>query len=87
MSGSLLLFALFMITDPRTIPNARISRLIWAVSISLLTFILRNYFFVSTAVLWALIALAPLSILLDWIWTAPRFSWNSSLDVTPELTP
>jgi len=87
MSGSLLLFALFMITDPRTIPNARISRLIWAVSIALLTFILRNYFFVSTAVLWALIALAPLSILLDWIWTAPRFSWNSSLDVTPELTP
>lgn len=87
MSGSLLLFALFMITDPRTIPNARISRLIWAVSIALLTFILRNYFFVSTAVLWALIALAPLSILLDWIWTAPRFSWNSSLDFTPELTP
>ncbi len=87
MSGSLLLFALFMITDPRTIPNARISRLIWAVSIALLTFILRNYFFVSTAVLWSLIALAPLSILLDRIWTAPRFSWNSPSDVIPELSP
>ena len=84
-SGSLLLFALFMITDPRTIPNARISRLIWAVSIALLTFILRNYFFVSTAVLWALVTLAPLSILLDWIWAAPRFSWNASTDITPEL--
>ncbi len=44
MSGSLLLFALFMITDPRTIPNARVSRLIWAVSIALLTFILHNSF-------------------------------------------
>ncbi len=87
MSGSLLLFALFMITDPRTIPNARISRLIWAISIALLTFILRNYFFVSTAVLWALIALAPLSILLDWIWTAPRFSWSPHPDVNPELSP
>src|SRR4028119_2380965 len=30
MSGSLLLFALFMVTDPRSIPNARISRLLWA---------------------------------------------------------
>lgn len=87
MSGSLLLFALFMITDPRTIPNARMSRLIWAVSIAILTFILRNYFFVSTAVFWALIALAPLSILLDWIWAAPRFSWNSPSDVNPELSP
>jgi Na+-transporting NADH:ubiquinone oxidoreductase subunit NqrB len=75
MSGSLLLFALFMITDPRSIPNARISRLVWAACIALLTFILRNQFFVPTAVFWALFALAPLSILLDFIWSAPRFSW------------
>jgi Na+-transporting NADH:ubiquinone oxidoreductase subunit NqrB len=34
MSGSLLLFALFMVTDPRSIPNARPARLIWAVSIA-----------------------------------------------------
>lgn len=75
MSGSLLLFALFMITDPRSIPNARISRLIWAGCIAVLAFILRNQFFISTAVFWALFALAPLSILLDYIWSAPRFSW------------
>jgi Na+-transporting NADH:ubiquinone oxidoreductase subunit NqrB len=75
MSGSLLLFALFMITDPRSIPNARISRLLWAGSIATLTFILRNQFFISTAVFWALFALAPLSILLDSCWSAPRFSW------------
>ncbi|MGB7441548.1 MAG: RnfABCDGE type electron transport complex subunit D [Coleofasciculaceae cyanobacterium] len=75
-SGSLLLFALFMITDPRSIPNARISRLIWAVCIALVTFILRNQFFTSTAVFWALFALSPLSLLLDFIWSAPRFSWG-----------
>jgi Na+-transporting NADH:ubiquinone oxidoreductase subunit NqrB len=75
MSGSLLLFALFMVTDPRSIPNARIGRVIWAMCIAILTFILRNYFFVSTAVFWALFALAPLTILLDTFWKAPRFSW------------
>ncbi|MEI1378277.1 RnfABCDGE type electron transport complex subunit D [Nostoc sp. UHCC 0926] len=76
MSGSLLLFALFMITDPRSIPNSRIGRVVWAVCIAGLTFILRNYFFVSTAVFWALFALAPLTILLDVLWVAPRFVWQ-----------
>ncbi len=77
MSGSLLLFALFMITDPRTIPNARSGRIIWAIAIALLTFILRNQFFISTAVFWALFTLAPLSILFDQIWAMPRFEWRS----------
>jgi Na+-transporting NADH:ubiquinone oxidoreductase subunit NqrB len=84
MSGSLLLFALFMITDPRTIPDARVGRLVWAVAIALLTFILRNYCFISTAVFWALFTLAPLSILLDVLWTAPRFSWEAQPDKSPD---
>jgi Na+-transporting NADH:ubiquinone oxidoreductase subunit NqrB len=76
MSGSLLLFALFMITDPRSIPNSRIGRVVWAICIAGLTFILRNYFFISTGVFWALFALAPLSILIDVLWLAPRFAWQ-----------
>ncbi|MEH2262645.1 RnfABCDGE type electron transport complex subunit D [Nostoc sp.] len=78
MSGSLLLFALFMITDPRSIPNSRIGRVVWAICIAGLTFILRNYFFISTAVFWALFALAPLTILFDVLWLAPRFSWQEA---------
>ncbi len=76
MSGSLLLFALFMVTDPRSIPNARIARVVWAICIAILTFILRNNFFLSTAVFWALFTLAPLTVLLDVIWEAPRFGWR-----------
>ncbi|MBC7971108.1 MAG: RnfABCDGE type electron transport complex subunit D [Verrucomicrobia bacterium] len=78
MSGSLLMFSLFMITDPRTIPNARIGRLLWAVAIALLTFFLRNYLFLSTAVFWALFALAPLSILIDAVFPGDRFVWSDS---------
>ncbi|MEA5563925.1 RnfABCDGE type electron transport complex subunit D [Anabaena sp. UHCC 0399] len=77
MSGSLLLFALFMVTDPRSIPNARMGRVLWAVGIAIVTFLLRNYFFIPTAVFWALFMFAPLSILFDVICTAPRFSWLS----------
>lgn len=68
MSGSLLLFALFMVTDPRSIPNARSARIIWAVCIAIVTFVLRNYFYLSTAVFWALFFLAPITILLDICW-------------------
>ena len=75
MSGSLLVFALFMLTDPRSIPNARIGRIFWAFSIALLTFVLQNFFFMSDAVFWALFALSPLTVLLDNLWKAPRFNW------------
>ena len=76
MSGSLLLFALFMMTDPRTIPNARIGRLIWAGTIALLTFLLRNFGFLSTAPIWALFLLAPLTLLLDRLFPSDRFEWS-----------
>ncbi|BAY07284.1 RnfABCDGE type electron transport complex subunit D [Calothrix sp. NIES-2098] len=98
MSGSLLLFALFMVTDPRSIPNARIGRIVWAVCIAIFTFILRNYFFISSAVFWALFILAPLTILFDAFWSAPKYSWfskdgntsdtdNSPVSSSPPLIP
>jgi Na+-transporting NADH:ubiquinone oxidoreductase subunit NqrB len=82
MSGSLLLFALFMLTDPRTIPDARWGRVIWAGLLALLTFILRNHFFNSTALIWALFALAPLSIVLDHWLPAVRFTWRATQSET-----
>ena len=78
-SGSLLLFALFMLTDPRSIPNALAGRLLWAIAIAILTFILQNYFYLSTAIFWALFITSPLTILLDMVWSAPRFSWNRKM--------
>ncbi len=80
-SGSLLLFALFMLTDPRSIPNALTGRLLWAIAIAVLTFILQNYFYLSTAIFWALFIISPLTILLDLVWSAPRFTWNKKLMV------
>ncbi|AFY59136.1 Na+-transporting NADH:ubiquinone oxidoreductase, subunit NqrB [Rivularia sp. PCC 7116] len=77
MSGSLLLFALFMVTDPRSIPNSRVGRLTWAACIALVTFVLRNNFYLSTAVFWALFALAPLTVIFDQLWKASRFSWSN----------
>lgn len=82
MNGSLLLFALFMVTDPRSIPNAPLSRIIWAVSIAMLTFILRTYFYIPTAVFWALFSLSPLTIILDYFWLQKQFSWTEKIKNT-----
>jgi Na+-transporting NADH:ubiquinone oxidoreductase subunit NqrB len=75
-NGSLLLFAFFMITDPRSIPNAYTSRLIWSLAIALITFIWRDYYYLSTAMFWALAIASPLTILLDTIWSDARFTWD-----------
>jgi Na+-transporting NADH:ubiquinone oxidoreductase subunit NqrB len=76
MSGSLLLFALFMVTDPRSIPNARMGRIVWAIAIALLTFVLRNQFYIADAMMYALFALSPFTILCDRIWQNSQFYWT-----------
>jgi Na+-transporting NADH:ubiquinone oxidoreductase subunit NqrB len=76
MSGSLLLFALFMITDPRSIPNARIGRCIWAIAIAFVAFILQHQFYITTGVFWALFLLSPVTIAIDNLWNSPRFNWQ-----------
>ncbi len=81
MSGSLLVFALFMISDPRSIPDARWARAGWAAAVAVLTFVLRNNFALSTAPFWALFLLAPLTPLLDYLWPQERFTWT---DPSPE---
>jgi Na+-transporting NADH:ubiquinone oxidoreductase subunit NqrB len=76
MSGSLLLFTLFMITDPRSIPSARSTRIVWAIAIAVLAFVLRNYFYINEAIFIALFSVSPLTILLDKLWQAPQFNWQ-----------
>jgi Na+-transporting NADH:ubiquinone oxidoreductase subunit NqrB len=79
-NGALLLFAFFMLTDPRSIPNARRGRLLWAACIALVAFALSTGFYVHTAIIWALFACAPLTLLLDHFFPASRFQWYASSD-------
>jgi Na+-transporting NADH:ubiquinone oxidoreductase subunit NqrB len=84
LSGSLLLFALFMITDPRSSPDARVSRIVWAACVAALTFVLQTVFIIPIAVFWSLFCLAPLTPLLDWLWNAQRFQWNKDASVADQ---
>jgi Na+-transporting NADH:ubiquinone oxidoreductase subunit NqrB len=74
-SGSLLLFSFFMITDPRAIPDHVRGRIHFATLVAGLSFVLRNYFFLPTAVFWALFVLSPITVLFDRLWASKRFQW------------
>lgn len=75
-SGTIMLFACFMITDPKTTPDHRIARMIWAAGIGLASFALSSYGYVYSAPIWALVAASPLVPVLDRLARAPRFQWH-----------
>ena len=74
-SGSLLIFAFFMITDPRSTPNSRMGRILFAFAVAGLA----AWFIIGPnqrgAPLMALAALAWLTPVLDKLVPAKRFEW------------
>jgi len=74
-SGSLLLFAFFMISDPRTTPDARLGRLLLALAVALMAHWLAFFIEMRPALYVALIALSPLTPVLDRVFPAQRFRW------------
>ena len=75
-SGALLLFGFFMITDPRSTPDRRLGRIVFAVAVAGLAYWLQFRWQLRPALFFALAALSPLSPLLDLILPAPRFAWR-----------
>ena len=74
-SGSLLIFAFFMISDPRTSPDARLGRFVFAFAVALAAHWLAFSMQMRPALYFALIALSPLTFLIDRILPAERFAW------------
>src|SRR5215831_14407135 len=77
-SGSLLIFAFFMISDPRTSPDARLGRFIFAFAVALAAHWLAFSMQMRPALYIALIALSPFTLLIDRILPAQRFSWTAA---------
>ena len=75
-NGALLLFAGFMISDPRTLPDARGARVGFAAAVAGLAFVWRFAFHEPDALLFALATCAPLSPVLDHFLPGARFEWR-----------
>lgn len=76
-SGSLLIFAFFMISDPRTAPDSRLGRFVFALSVALLAHYLTFFMQMRQALYVALIALSPVTLLLDRLIPARQFRWTT----------
>lgn len=77
LSGALILFAFFMISDPRSTPDARAARIAFACLVALLAHVLQFRLFWTEAPLWALLFLSPLQPVLDRLLPAARFEWRA----------
>jgi len=75
-SGSLLIFTFFMISDPRTSPDSRLGRFVFAASVALAAHYMAFFMQMRPALYIALIALAPFVILIDRFLPAQRFAWT-----------
>src|SRR5262249_8874794 len=74
-SGSLLIFTFFMISDPRTSPDSRLGRFIFAFCVAALAHYMTFFMQMRPALYIALIVLSPFILLIDKLFPAERFAW------------
>jgi Na+-transporting NADH:ubiquinone oxidoreductase subunit NqrB len=76
-SGALLIFAFFMISDPKSTPDSRAGRLLFAFSTALTAAYFQFCWYESNALMYALACNALLVPAIDHILPAERFRWES----------
>ena len=74
-SGSFLIFAFFMISDPKTAPDSRPGRLIFAAAVAATALALQYGPYWNNPLLWALTFCAPAVPLVDCLFPAGRYHW------------
>jgi Na+-transporting NADH:ubiquinone oxidoreductase subunit NqrB len=77
-SGALLLFTFFMISDPKTTPDARPARVAFGILVALGAFYVQFRLFRPNGLLWALFVLTPLVPLFDRLFPAKRYAWPTA---------
>lgn len=75
-SGTLLIFSFFMISDPKTTPDSRAGRVLFALLVALGAGFVQFKLFRPNALLWALAALSPTVPLIDRLLPGLRYEWG-----------
>ena len=74
-SGSLLIFTFFMISDPRTAPDSMVGRVLFAFAVALLAHYMAFFMQMRPALYFALIILSPITLMIDRLIPAERYTW------------
>ena len=76
-SGALLLFAFFMISDPKTTPDSRAGRILFAALVAWAAWYWQFRLFHTNGLLWSLAAFSLLVPLIDRVLPGDRYRWSS----------
>jgi enediyne biosynthesis protein E5 len=77
-NGALVLFAFFMISDPKTTPNSRTGRLLFAALVALGAYVTQFWLFRTNALLWSLAACSLTVPVIDRWLPGSRYEWRTS---------
>lgn len=78
-NGALLLFTFFMISDPRTTPDSRAGRVLFAILVAVGGWWWQFRMFGTNGLLWSLAVCSLLTPLIDFLLPAKRFEWSQRL--------
>lgn len=75
-NGALLIFAFFMISDPKTTPNTASGRILYACVVATLAFVIQFVFYQPNGPVLALCMSAPLVVLIDVVRRGRIYDWK-----------
>ena len=76
-NGALVLFAFFMISDPRTTPDSRAGRLVFAVLVAAGAYVVQFRLFQTNPLLWSLAVCSLAVPLIDRLLPGGRYDWKA----------
>ncbi len=85
-NGTLMLFTFFMITDPMTTPNHLKGRILYALAIAFLSFLLSTEFYYYTVPIYVLFGMSLFTPIADRIWKAKKYEWKNSQMIKMNLS-
>jgi len=81
-SGALILFAFFMISDPKTTPDSRAGRMLFAGIVAAGAYVVQFVLFRTNGFLWSLAVASLLVPVIDWLLPGRRYRWPSAVAPT-----
>jgi len=83
-NGALVLFSFFMISDPRTTPDSRPGRVLFAALVALGAYAVQFWLFRTNGLLWSLAACSLVVPLIDRLLPGPRYQWHAAAASRPQ---
>jgi Na+-transporting NADH:ubiquinone oxidoreductase subunit NqrB len=74
-NGAFLLFSFFMISDPRTTPDTRLGRILYATLVAVVSLWMQFWLYMSNPLIWALVCCAPLVPVIDSLFSGKVYQW------------